>query len=95
MHDNEYLFNESERRYFDAWRNNFMSAVNNGIQFLCNQQNLAGQWQLKQDGLGIVRVPSADDPQVDHRLQDEEIPNRADMRTSSYKRERVNGIERG
>jgi hypothetical protein len=69
MMKNEYSFSPQERLYFERALQAFNSSVAAGIQMLCTQQELAGQWRLKLDGSGIERCdpptlnpPPAADP---------------------------------
>ena len=51
-----YKFTDKEKLYFDRLMQSFNTQVASGIQMLCTQQELVGQWRLKADGTGIERA---------------------------------------
>jgi hypothetical protein len=55
----EYPFTARERLYFERLIQSFNAQVAAGIQMLCTQQELVGQWRMKIDGSGIERADLA------------------------------------
>lgn len=51
-----YPFTSPERSYFERLQLNFNASVNAGINMLCTQQGLEGQWRIKQDLSGLERA---------------------------------------
>lgn len=57
----DYTFADRERVYFERLQMNFNTSVNAGINMICTQNALEGQWRIKQDLSGLERadVPAA------------------------------------
>jgi hypothetical protein len=53
---NSYNFTPKQRQFFERHQMAFNSAVQSGIQMICIDNDLEGQWQIRPDGKGLERV---------------------------------------
>ena len=56
MENTDYLFTLQERLYFERLQMSFNTSVSAGVNMLCTQNGLDGQWRIKPDVSGLERV---------------------------------------
>ena len=59
MNNTDYVFTDRERLYFERLQQAFNQQLGSSISLIVTQQDLQGQWRMKQDGSGLERADLA------------------------------------
>lgn len=71
---NYYAFTDKQKLFFQRHQMTFNAAVQSGIQMICTDNDMEGQWQMAQDGKGLIRIDNQAMP-APAVVEDEQIVN--------------------